>query len=181
MAVAQQGNNVSCNHNHDPPWDRYKPTVRKSSCQARKLYKYALRSCGEGADLDRCQAHIQGNKNHWHAESDANTHTLYICSAYGLSVLHFILCLRTNIWANMKTVACPRVFINASGGMLENTLNRCTFDMLTKGRNLDGGPKRKTRCAWRGVVGVYTGGQHCSTEASNYKFWVRDSWTIRCG
>ncbi|KAL1246920.1 hypothetical protein QQF64_034709 [Cirrhinus molitorella] len=27
MAVAKQGNNVSCNHNHEPPWDRYEPAV----------------------------------------------------------------------------------------------------------------------------------------------------------
>ncbi|CAM4613131.1 unnamed protein product [Leuciscus chuanchicus] len=31
MAIAKQGNNVSCNHNHVPPWDRYKPAVASLS------------------------------------------------------------------------------------------------------------------------------------------------------
>lgn len=114
--------------------------------------------------------------------SQMPTHIHYTSARPMGSVCCILYCVCAQTFGqNVKTVACPRVFINASGGMLENTLNRCTFDMLTKGRNLDGGPKRKTRCAWRGVVGVYTGGQHCSTEASNYKFWVRDSWTIHCG
>lgn len=66
--------------------------------------------------------------------SQMPTHIHYTSARPMGSVCCILYCVCAQTFGqNVKTVACPRVFINASGGMLENTLNRCTFTKQKKG------------------------------------------------